>query len=340
MLKLGIGTTGKCNMHCDHCYSRRYADSSLKLTDIMKIVEVASIESINFGTGENILNDEFLEIVAYLYKKNIKLSLTTNGYSVFNMSDEDLKMFHDIDFSLEYPDKGLQNKYRGHNSWEMVISGMKRCRLLGIPFSIATVLMKPNVDHITDFYDLIKEYECNLRINVIKCNSQDPSLNDELNLSYELFWNSIIAIMSKFSLISCSEPIVCAALGVNNVKIGNPCGKASVRIQPDGSVLPCVYWGKSKIHLNDLFSSGEEILKSEDFLESQLIPDYCKKCSYIDICAGGCASRRRIGEGINTPDPFCPIARGKQFPQITFRKNEKEVDLIHSDYLCTIILGV
>ena len=325
-------------MNCEHCYSRQYDKASLSLDDIKRIANSIEIESVNFGTGENILNSEFLQIVKYLYDRNVKLSLTTNGYSVLNMSDEYIKMFHDIDFSLEYPTRELQNGYRGHNSWEMVTEGMKRCKSLGIPFSIATVLMKPNADNIVDFYDLISEYGCFLRINIIKCNSSNLEENLAHELSYDLFWNSIKNILSKFKLVSCSEPILRAALNLDT-GVGVPCGKASIRIQPDGSLLPCVYWGHSDQKIEDLVNNGEKVLLSPEFNASQIVPDACRGCKYEIQCGGGCASRRKLGQGLNSPDPFCSLARGKEFPSISYTVNKDQVDLIHSSYLCTIILS-
>lgn len=338
MIKLGIGTTGKCNMNCEHCYSRQYDNSSLSLKDIKRIANSIEIESVNFGTGENILNGEFLQIVEYLYERNINLSLTTNGYSISKMTDEHIKMFHDIDFSLEFPTRELQNAYRGHNSWEMVTEGMQRCKVLGIPFSIATVLMKPNVAHIVDFYDLISKYGCFLRINIIKCNSSNDAENLSHELSYDLFWQSIKIILKKFKIVSCSEPILRAALNLNS-GIGIPCGKASIRIQPDGSLLPCVYWGHSDQGIEDLVQNGEKVLASPAFKASQILPDVCRGCEYEIQCGGGCASRRKLGQGLNYPDPFCPLVRNDKFPEISYMLNNNQVDLIHSSYLCTLILS-
>ena len=338
MIKLGIGTTGRCNMNCEHCYSRQYDNYTLSLNDIKRIANSIEIESVNFGTGENILNGEFLQIVEYLYERNINLSLTTNGFSILNMTDEYIKMFHDIDFSLEFPTREFQNEYRGHNSWEMVTEGMKRCKALGIPFSIATVLMKTNAAHIVDFYDLIKEYGCFLRINIIKCNSNDKAENFAHELSYELFWQSIDKILNKFSLVSCSEPVLRAALNLDS-GVGVPCGKASIRIQPDGSLLPCVYWGYSEQKIDDLVRIGEKVLLTPDFSASQILPDFCRGCKYEVQCGGGCASRRKLDKGLNHPDPFCPLARGKEFPKISYSLNKNHIDLIHSSYLCTLILS-
>lgn len=339
MVRLGIGTTGLCNMNCEHCYSRQYNGSSLTLNDIINIYNSVSIDSVNFGTGENILNPEFLDIVDFLANKGVKLSLTTNGYSVSNIDDERLKFFHDIDFSLEFPTKKLQNAYRGHDSWEMGILGMDRCKRLGIPFSIATVLMKKNANHLADFFNLMKTYDCFLRINVIKSNTYKTKTS-EYALTYDLFWDTFVQLFSRYYLVSCSEPILCAALELENAANGVPCGQSSIRIQPDGQLLPCVYWGKTNLFIEDLIDKGETILQEKEFAESQTIPDFCKNCERVSYCHGGCASRRKIAGSLNFPDEYCPIYLEKEFPAITYKKKLDTIDLIHSQYLCTIIFGV
>lgn len=59
MIKLGIGTTGRCNMNCRHCYSRQYNNFSLSLTDIKRIANSIEIESVNFGTVKIFLMANF-----------------------------------------------------------------------------------------------------------------------------------------------------------------------------------------------------------------------------------------------------------------------------------------
>ena len=339
MVRLGIGTTGLCNMNCEHCYSRQYNGKSLTLDDIIAIYNSVSIESVNFGTGENILNPEFLDIVDFLAKKGVKLSLTTNGFSVANIDDERLKLFHDIDFSLEFPTRDLQNEYRGNKSWEMVISGMERCKKLNIPFSIATVLMKKNADMLVGFSELMRTYGCYLRINVLKSNTDETKASDYA-LTYDLFWKTFAQLFEKYSLVSCSEPILCAALKFDNTVNGVPCGQSSIRIQPDGQLLPCVYWGKTDLFIADLLEKGEAILAESEFTESQVIPTFCKKCERLFYCHGGCASRRKIAGNLDCPDEFCPIYAGREFPLISYKKKQDASELIHSQYLCTIIFGV
>ena len=66
MVSLGIGLTSDCNLHCAHCYRDQDQIHNLTLVDVQKVCESLDISSIAFGTGENGLNPEYLDILGYL----------------------------------------------------------------------------------------------------------------------------------------------------------------------------------------------------------------------------------------------------------------------------------
>src|SRR3989344_397976 len=81
-ISLGIGATANCNLNCGHCYSRPLRGHSLSLDEMMDLVDGKRISSINFGTGENILNPDFPKMIDNLHERCIKLSVTSNGYTI------------------------------------------------------------------------------------------------------------------------------------------------------------------------------------------------------------------------------------------------------------------
>lgn len=337
MIDIGLGTTGKCNMNCRHCYSRKYDGQTLTYEDVKKIVENININSVNFGTGENILNPEFKDIVELFHGQNIKMSLTSNGFSILNMEDIYLKWFNDIDISLEYPVEQLQNDFRGSGSWDMAVSALSKCNRLKVPVSIACTLMNANKDYIDGFAPILERYDCYLRVNIIKTSKSME--NESLAISYSSFWKSIQKLVETYKIVSCSEPIVCAALGVKkNDKGGSPCGNNSIRIQPDRSILPCVYWGDTNVTIEELFNKEDSHLKVI-FSDVHKVPEECIQCSYVDVCQGGCASRRYLRGEINRADPYCPIVKRESFPVLFPQWADQRIDLVHSSYLCTIILS-
>ena len=338
-MEIGIGSTGLCNLKCPHCYSRKYDGKNIDVRDIEKIIDIADITSVNFGTGENIFNPDFRKMLRIFNDRGVKMSLTTNGYTVLQLEDEYLTMFNDIDFSLDFPEKQSQDAYRGNGSWESIIGGLKKCKSLDINTSIACILMKKNAEHILGFKTLMNDFNSSLRINVIKLVDYIEE-KKEYALNYETFWNTFNKLFAEFALISCSEPILCVSLDHNNGIKGSPCGQHTMRIQPDGAVLPCVYWPECSDNIRDERFNIDSLKDSETFRMITTVPTFCTDCIYVDICKGGCASRRILSGDINSPDEFCPLIYGFEMPRIKANYLKKHSNLVHSTYLCTIIFGL
>jgi radical SAM protein with 4Fe4S-binding SPASM domain len=328
---VGFGTTSRCNLRCAHCYSRIFKLHDLRLEDVKELFDKVNISSLNFGTGENGLNPHFCEIIDYAAQKKIKMGLTSNGYTVLKLTEEQLKYFHDIDISMEFANKRQLDAFRGPGVWDQVMQALEKSTSLGIPTSIVMTLMSINLDQIMPLLRIAENFDVSLRINIYK-----PVRSKKFSLSYDQFWHGIKILLDNAKLISCSEPVVNAMLGLPNVR-GSPCGKSSVRIRPDGWVIPCVYWPSSDIKLSEFCKEPKVINQSLEFKSILILPTVCKNCEYLDICGGGCASRRRLEGKLNEPDPYCPVLQGDK-KELSFEPPTGSVDYVHSSYLCTLIL--
>ena len=368
-ISLGIGATGKCPAQCDFCYSLPLRTHSLSFENIKTIIEGKDkkIKSINFGTGESIYNDraKFEEIIDYCHDREIKLSVTTNGITIDLLSDERVRKFHDVDISLDFATQEKHDKGRGEDFWGYAHAAMEKCRNLGVEFSIAMALRNRNYKEIPAMLEKAAKENCNLRLNIFKPVAESGIYRDKLN--YEQFWESMGLLFKHGELISCSEPIVNAMLGIKPIVPESPCGKNSLRIHPNGQVMPCVYWvnsmgpltinadsedqSKRKVIPADYWTKGEVFIKdlkesfapafeAESFRKIRTIPEYCtKKCDLVEICGGGCAARRYLDGRLYEPDEYCPIYLGRERPKIDVQLHEGEKDLIHSSYLCTLIFA-
>lgn len=355
---LGIGATANCNLNCEHCYSRPLRGESMSLEEFLNIINNKNISSINYGTGENILNPEFPQMVDVVNERGIKQSLTSNGYSILQLSDKQVKKFNDVDISLDFPDPKKQNTFRHGASWNFVNEAIKKCKRLGVEFSITTALMNVNYKGIPSLLERASQEECNLRTNIFKPVPQAGIW--KYALDYEQFWEAMNLLFSNGDLISCSEPIINAMLNIPPIVPQSPCGLKSLRIHPNGQVMPCVYWinsekpielpdgktipkeywTKGDIYIKDLEDSFKPAFENEAFKRIRTIPDYCKEnCDKVGVCGGGCASRRYLNGKLNEPDMYCPIYHKKDIPNIKISKCKEAKDLVHSSYLCTLIFA-
>lgn len=338
-ISIGIGTTGNCNLNCPHCYSKPLRGHTLTFGEVAPLINSSdNICSVNFGTGENILNPDFMEIVDLCYSKGIKMSLTSNGYSVNCLKDEDLKKFNDIDISLDFAEKSVQNDFRHGQSWDFAAKAMDRCRRLGVEFSVATALMNVNYEQIPMLLEKVSEEGCNLRLNVFK--KVIKAGVTKFALTFDQFWEAVRLLFTYGKLISCSEPVVNAMLGIEPIVPKSPCGSNSFRIHPDGGIVPCVYWPEGTIKLPDVEGNINAVFENDNFRIMKTIPEFCvKNCDKVDVCGGGCASRRYLNGKLDEPDEYCPLYLKKSIPEIEVVYAKELKDLVHASYLCTFIFG-
>src|SRR5262249_3064843 len=140
-LSVGVGLTNDCNLACAHCYRDTVAIDSLSLEDVKVLCDSIPVRAINLGTGENALHPEFRQILAYINGRGIRTTITSNGYSVSVLSDDEVRAFNDVEFSLDFPTEAEQDGFRGTGNWRLIFDQMERCRRLNVNVTITAVMM-------------------------------------------------------------------------------------------------------------------------------------------------------------------------------------------------------
>src|SRR5579884_3045781 len=113
VISVGLGLTNECNLACAFCYRDPARTDRLSLDQVKSVMERLPVRSVNLGTGENGMHPDFKAIMAYLETREVKLTITSNGHSVAVLDDRELRAFHDIEFSLDYPTQPEQDAQRG-----------------------------------------------------------------------------------------------------------------------------------------------------------------------------------------------------------------------------------
>jgi radical SAM protein with 4Fe4S-binding SPASM domain len=304
MVSLGIGLTSNCNLHCAHCYRDQKRIYNLTLTDVQKVCNSLDIDSIGFGTGENGLNPQYFQILDYLHSHDFKMTLATNGYTLSITSDEKLKYFKDVEFSVDFPDRFRQDQFRGEGNWTTVMAGIERCRRLGIRVSILAVLMNLNYTDLGRIARLAAALGADFRVNAYQ-----PMYTADFLPSFEQYWQAYEILFDQSEIISVTEPLVNTFLGLNSLN-GTPCGGRSIRVTPDGKLKACVYWPGSDLSIDDLVEKKEAVFESPRFQATHTTPEFCLNCEHVANCGGGCAARRKLYGHLEEPDEYCPIYRG------------------------------
>ena len=303
-IALGLGLTNECNLACAFCYRDPTRTDRLSLDQVKAVMDRLPVSSVNLGTGENGMHPEFKQILAYLHAKPVKLTITSNGHSVAVLDDDELSVFHDIEFSLDYPTQAEQDAQRGQGNWELIHQQAERCVRRGIPVTIIAVMMKANYWRLADVARVAKRFNAPLRVNVYQA-----VRSDVYALSYEEYWKGFERLFDETDVIAIGEPLVRAMAGLPPLRAG--CGVSTVRVTPRATSQPCVYWPGLGEPLSDLVS-GVDILSSTPFEQARTLPEACNQCEFRDTCHGGCAGRRRLQNALVEPDCYCPIIRGER----------------------------
>jgi radical SAM protein with 4Fe4S-binding SPASM domain len=308
---LGLGLTNECNLECAFCYRDPTRADRLSLEQVRSVIECLPVRSVNLGTGENGMHPDYRAILAYLRTRTVNLTITSNGHSVAVLSDHDLQAFHDIEFSLDYPNQAEQDSQRGPGNWGLIHQQAERCVLLGIPVTIIAVMMKTNYLKLAEVARVAKRFGAALRVNVYQA-----VRSDLYALTYEEYWQGFRKLFESTDVIAVGEPLVRAMAGLPPLEEG--CGVSTVRVTPRATTQPCVYWPGSGEPLEQLLLSGSEILNSRPFEQARTLPEACCTCEFRDTCHGGCAGRRRLQGALSQPDFYCPIIRGER-PRLEVR---------------------
>jgi radical SAM protein with 4Fe4S-binding SPASM domain len=328
-IALGLGLTNECNLACAFCYRDPTRTDRLSLDQVKAVMERLPVRSVNLGTGENGMHPDFKAILSYLRTKPVKLTITSNGHSVAVLEDDELRAFHDIEFSLDYPTQSEQDAQRGHGNWELIHQQAERCRKLDIPVTIIAVMMKANYLRLADVAQVAKQFDAPLRVNVYQAVQSDVYA-----LSYDEYWEGFRRLFDATDVIAIGEPLVRAMAGLTPLRSG--CGVSTVRVTPRATTQPCVYWPGSGEPLSDLISSGANILSSKPFEQARTLPQACNECEFRESCHGGCAGRRLLQGALLQPDCYCPIIRGER-PRLEIRMAANR-DLPKLNSSCTTVV--
>jgi radical SAM protein with 4Fe4S-binding SPASM domain len=310
-IALGLGLTNECNLACAFCYRDPTRVDRLSLDQVKAVMERLPVRSVNLGTGENGMHPEFKTILAYLRTKPVKLTITSNGHSVAAMEDNELRAFHDIEFSLDYPTQEEQDAQRGSGNWALIHEQAERCVKLDIPVTIIAVMMKSNYLRLADVARVAKQFDAPLRVNVYQA-----VRSDIYALSYEEYWEGFRRLFEETDIIAIGEPLVRAMAGLPSDKAG--CGVSTVRVTPRATTQPCVYWPGAGEPLAELISANVDIMRSTVFEQARTLPEACRPCEFRESCHGGCAGRRRLQDALLQPDCYCPLVRGER-PRLAIR---------------------
>ncbi len=330
-ISLGIGLTNACDLDCAHCYRPQGGVQHLDLADVERGLAAFDVSSVHLGTGENILNPALPDVLDALYEHGISTTLSSNGKSLLELDSGRLRRLHGVEVSINFPDRPGLDAFRGEGTMARATEAVRRCGDLNLDVTVVAVMMRTNWDLLADIAELARSMGASFRVNVFQ-----PVHESDLMPSWQQFWDGFRLLFERSALVTCSEPVVLAALGLER-EGGCGCGRTGVRLTPAGAVLPCGYWPTPATRLADLKPDSEaELLASPEFVACRTVPEACVSCEFVATCGGGCPARRRLLGALDEPDPYCPL-KG-EVPVSLSASPGPHLDLLRGTSVCTTIV--
>ena len=152
--------TNRCNQDCIYCDCKSRPKKEMTTKEIIQFID--EIHKNNFHltlTGEEpLLREDIGKIISYIKKKDIILSMTTNGTMV-PLKINKLKHLDYLILTLDGPRK-IHDMQRGVGSYNKVLNAAKIARLNGLTVEFLTVLTKHNIKHIPFLLRIGKKLNC------------------------------------------------------------------------------------------------------------------------------------------------------------------------------------
>lgn len=337
---IGWGITNACNMNCKFCYSKdtRHSTKDTTIKDWIKFIDENHnyIDSINYGTGENALSNDFFEFILYVRKNypTITQSLTSNGY-IYERVSKDTRLYEiykecldEIDISLDFAISEKHNYFRGQpkaynwaiNTLKMLQKDNKKSTIVFVGFE--ETMTQNNIDGL---FAIAKEYDALVRLNIYRPVSSRAKINEKFTLNYKTLIDAIEYIYKKYKVVTLSD-VLLGNIYTRRLSIKENTGIDSVRILPDGSICPSTYL-ITENYRNKYNIKQKEVLskvKFDDFIEAP-IPKKCENCTIKYKCKGGVYDRRMLWYNtLEERDPYCPFENNDNLEKEQFHTSKEK----------------
>lgn len=350
---IGWGPVSACNMNCAFCYSKtkRKVSKDLGIKEWIRFIDenYQNINSINYGTGENTLDSNWFELIAYIRSKypNIRMSLTTNGYLSEAITKNSffyrafIDCIDEVDVSLDFAYEDSHNKFRGQpKAYGWAIDTLKLCQSTNKRATIVFLGSEENIskEQIDGLFKIAAQYGTILRMNIYRPTDGINSFTSRFIMKYQTIIDALRYISNKYKIIALNDTLFSSIL--TNETVADPSGDLSIRVLSDGSITPSTYLIKGEHIVGNIIEphillSLEERMSQKPII-ARHIPTECNNCIFSQTCAGGVYDRRMLWYGtLDHKDPYCPQTFF-DYPEEKIIVAPEIFESVHDGYLPTI----
>lgn len=303
--------TNACNLRCRHCYvaAAEKLEGELSTNEALKLIEELDrigITDITISGGEPFLRSDLWQIIEEIKSRRIPFMIYTNATL---LNEEKLKKLADFDtkaisVSLNGATAKTHNFVQNADTFEKVIGTIKKLNDYGIKVQVLFTLMKVNSGEFDELVSLSRR----LDVESICIYPFYPQGRGKENLNY-LVLDARDAVTFLKRAVELAPPPHVYVGGCLSQKFspkqkhslirGNPCGKLTAIITPDGHLRPCnflPYRTKHSVREKNIYELwNEPVFKKVRNWRNRLNQETnCQRCSLLPICMGICLSMHSL----------------------------------------------
>lgn len=320
-LTVNWALTNRCNLNCQHCYSRTEPREDLEpaaLHHMLRALVAARVLALNFGGGEPLLSKELFSLAAEASRAGLSVSLNSNG---FLLGAREARALADagvrrVGVSIDSPRAEVHDAFRSvTGSHARARAALGHLAEAGLETSLSAVICRINVQDVEQLADAAAALGCaSVTFHNFKCSGLGFVHRDALDLNpdeWRAFYVKAVELQArrKDIRISLDDPVI-ALLGhteAGRMVKGSVCGKLSLAIKPNGDLTPCgfipvVVGNLLRDDLLTVWRTAPVLLRLRD----KQPHGKCQGCSSWTDCLGGCSARALAMTGdFDNPDPHC-----------------------------------
>ncbi|MDF1562926.1 MAG: radical SAM protein [Deltaproteobacteria bacterium] len=307
-----IALTYGCQNRCLFCYAssphREKSQRTMSTEEVKRVMEIiyreTHVPSLSFTGGEATLRKDLPELIAHGKALGLRINLISNGV---RLGDEAYAAslaqagLDSAQLSLEAAEAGLHDRIVGKpGAFAKTAAAVGHLQRHGVHVHTNTTLNRLNLEHAEA---LVRFAARELKTSVFSMNLVIPTgeaLRDEeeIGVRYDAVAGRLPAILAtskeegiRFVWYSpipyCLFNPVLHELGAKSCA----CVSGILSVDPAGRVLPCSSFEASE-GMGSLLEEGYEAIREKEaaryWSERRYVPEACKACPDLDVCAGAC----------------------------------------------------
>lgn len=157
--------THKCNLRCNHCYSKSgtIKEEELSTKEAIDVVDQLvhiGVTALAFSGGEPLSRRDFFEVAGHAVKCGLYVSVATNGTLLTKEIVQKLKSanIHYVEISIDGATAKTHDSFRGvDGAFDKAVEGLKNCVEADLCACIASTATKNNLEEFPAIIDLAEE---------------------------------------------------------------------------------------------------------------------------------------------------------------------------------------